>query len=147
MNSAPQSQTQSQTQATDAPARKPDPLAEFQAVVGTIRDSSHRYLAAAGDTMRARLRQALVRALVVLVAGLVLFVVVVVAAILVLVGAAQGLAAGLKLPVWAGLLIVGGGIVLLAVIGARAGIAFVEKRTVEQARERIAQRAAARRSA
>ena len=133
--------SESQAPVAEAPARKPDPLAELEAVIGTIRQSSYRYLAASIDSVRARFRQALIRALLALAAVMLLFFTAAVGAVLVLIGASQAVAAALNLPLWSGLLIVGAAAILLTVIVIRSGIAFTEKRSLERARERIQQRA------
>jgi hypothetical protein len=116
-------------------------LAEFEGVIGTIRQSSQRYLAATMDSVRARVRRALLRALLALGAGLLLLFVAAVGAVLVLIGASQAFAAAFGLPVWSGLLVVGGGAILLAIIVVRAGLVLTDRRAVERARKRIAERA------
>lgn len=133
--------TEPQAQSGQAPVRKPDPLAELQTLIATIRQSGQRYLAASLDSAKARVRQALLRIALAIAAAMLLLLVAAVGAVLLLVGAAQAVAAGLGWPVWAGLLLVGGGAILLTVIVVRAGLGFAEKKSLEHVRERIAERA------
>ena len=137
--------TPSEIPATEqkAPAPHCDPLAELEEVVGAIRASSYRLATNAIDSVSLRIRQALLRTAILLAVGALLFVGAASGMVLILVGAAQALAAALGMPLWSGLIIVGSVTIVVVVLVARTGISVANRRSLERAKFRIAQRAGA----
>ena len=118
-----------------------DPLADLQAVIAAIRASSYRYALNWIDSAALRARQTLLRTALLLAAALLLFVVAACGVVFILVGAAQALSAALDAPLWSGLLIVGVAAIVVTVVLVRIGLAMVDRRSLERAKLRIAQRA------
>lgn len=130
--------------AETAVAEKKDPLSGLETVIGQIRESSVRLILVLADTARVRVRNVMVRLVVMFFAACLLVVTSVVAIVLALIGAAQGVAALLNAPPWAGYLIVGAGALVILLVGVQVARLGLERRWFEATRARIAGRQAKR---
>jgi len=107
---------------------RPNPWADLTADLTRLWMYLGHYLAARSDTIKARIRLALVRAALGLIAAAVGATALVVAVVLVALGVAHGLAVFLG-SLWAGELLAGGGFLILMAGGAWAGVRFLQARS------------------
>ncbi len=126
--------------ANTAATEKKDPLSGLEGVIGQIRESSVHLILVLVETARVRVRNAMVRIVAMLLGACLLAVASTAAIVLALIGAAQGVAALLEAPPWAGYLVVGGGAIVLLLVGVQLMRLALERRWFEATRDRIAAR-------
>jgi hypothetical protein len=117
-----------------APA--PDPLQELGRAIDHIRGSAADYLVATCDAVRVRIRNGLLWLGFVALAAFFAVSMMIAGIVLLLIGLSQGVASGLDVPVWGGLLAVGLIAILVPFAGLTIRVRSWKGRRLEEARQR-----------
>ena len=118
---------------------RPNPWADLYRDLAALRMYVSHYLAARSDKFKARVRVALIRGALGLVAAAVAATALIVAIVLLGLGVAHGLAVLLG-SVWAGELLAGGGFLIVMAVGVWAGLGFLRIRSQNRIRRKYERR-------